>query len=136
MVTAFKSHFFGGESNDDSDEEDDFIDHITLDPEYFETVHRSNNELSESVELDSEPIPEHDAITEITDFKYQEPNHDSVFTTAYKCTSYFIHTLQLVKVFELTCSFKSSPQTAYSIVKEVNKSCEAMEILIKKARKN
>ena len=73
--------------------------------------------------FDFEPIPENDVITEITDFEYHEFNHDSVFTTAYKRVSCFIHTLQLVvKIFELTPSFRSSLQTAYSIVKKVNKS--------------
>ena len=59
-----------------------------------------------------------------------------VFTIAYKRISCFIHTLQLVvKIFESTPSFRSSLQTAYSIVKKVNKSCKATELLIQKAGK-
>ena len=121
-------------SDNDSDEED-FADRVTLDDDLdLDAAQESGNELSD--EYDLEPIPENDAIAEITDFEHHEFNHDSVFTTAYKHISCFIHTLQLVvKIFESTPSFRSSLQTAYSVVKKVNKSCKATELLIQKAGK-
>ena len=124
MVAAFKS-LHTDASDNDSDEED-FADHVTLDDDLdFDAAQESGNELSD--EYDLEPIPENDAIAF---------NHDSVFTTAYKRISCFIHTMQLVvKIFESTPSFRSSIQTAYSIVKKVNKSGKATELLIQKAGK-
>ena len=93
----------------------------TLDDDLdLEAAQKSGNELLD--EFDFEPIPENDAIAKITNFEHHEFNHDSVFTTVYKCIRCFIHALQLVKIFESTPSFRSSLQTAYSIVKKVNKS--------------
>jgi len=136
MVAAFKRHSLG----DDSENEDNFTDHdhVTLDPVDFETREVNSDDMSDSDEFDiGLPQPEHNTTTEITEFEDQELNHDLVFTTSYKCVSCFIHTLQLVvKIFEINPSFKSSLQAAYSIVKKVNKSCKATEMLIEKARKN
>ena len=82
--------------------------------------------MSDSDEFDIElPQPKHNTTTEITEFEDQELNHDLVFTASYKCINCFIHTLQLVKIFEINPSFKSSLQAAYNIVKKVNKSFKA-----------
>ena len=114
-------------SGNDSDEED-FAD-VTLDDDLdLQAAQESNDELSDD---DPEPIPENDAVAEITDYEHHELDHDSVFTTAYKRIGCFIHTLQLVvKIFESAPSFRSSLQTAHSILKKVNKSCKATELLM------
>ena len=102
MVVAFKIHASGNESN-----EEDFADHVALEDDlHLQAAQESDNEWSDV--YDSEPLPENDAIAEITDFEHHEFNHDSVFTTSYKCTGCFIHTLQLVvKIFESAPSVSS-----------------------------
>ena len=89
MVAAFKS--LHTEASDNDSDEEDFADHVTLDDDLdLDAAQESGNELSD--EYDLEPIPENDAIAEITDFEHHEFNHDSVFTTAYnELAASFIH---------------------------------------------
>ena len=76
MVVAFKIHAPGNESN-----EEDFADHVALEDDlHLQAAQESDNEWSDV--YDSEPLPENDAIAEITDFEHHEFNHDSVFTTS------------------------------------------------------
>ena len=91
--------------------------------------------LDEGESLDFN-FQEDQMLAEIADFEQQEDDHTRVFNVAYKRTSCFIHTLQLVvKIFEANPSFRSSLKKAYGIVKRVNRSCKATERLIEKAGK-
>lgn len=55
-------------------------------------------------------------------------NDHHYFFEAWKRTSCFVHTLQLVvKVFESAPAFRSSVKGALDIVRKVNKSCKATE---------
>ena len=58
---------------------------------------------------------------DISNFEQQENEHALAFNS-YKWIGCFMHTLQLVKIFETATLFKASLRKAHSIVKKVNKS--------------
>lgn len=75
------------------------------------------------------------AENEIKEFEECEEDHQQALLE-WKRNSCFIHTLQLVvKEFEKNPCFKSTLAKAKKIVKKVNKSCRATEMLIKSAGK-
>ena len=75
---------------------------------------------------------------EIKEFEECEEDHKQALleSVEWKRNGCFIHTLQLVvKEFEKNPCFKSTVAKAKKIVKKVNKSCKATEMLIKSAGK-
>ena len=100
----------------------------------------SNNDNSDSEEDDDSDtetqIDANDSIEdEIREFEQFEKAQTQAFP-GWKRNSCFVHTLQLVvKVFEKNPCFKSTIAKAQKIVKKVNKSCKATEMLVRLAGK-
>ena len=89
---------------------------------------------SESTDIEEASIEEglEEAVQQFTEY---ENDHAMAFI-GWRHNSCFVHTLQLVvKEFEKDPCFKSALNKAKQIVKKVNKSCKATEMLVKAAKK-
>ena len=128
MVKAF--NLLLNEEEEDLEEEDDESTGAPKEDElYSDDCDDSDEHLDD--DHDHEPSTEE----AIKQFEQCEDDHTITFH-GWKRNSCFVHTLQLVvKEFERAPCFKSTLTKAHKIVKRVNKSCKATEMLIKLAKK-
>jgi len=91
---------------------------------------------SESKTSDDEEVSvEKDLEEAVQQFEEHENDHAVAFL-GWKRNSCFVHMLQLfVKEFEKAPCFKSTLNRAKKLVKKVNKSCKATEMLVKTAKR-
>lgn len=122
-------------SNDGEEEfEDDESTGVPREDElYPDECNETDDSNSEHLDDDND----HEPSTEETVKQFEQCEDDHRITlVGWKRNSCFVHTLQfVVKEFERAPCFKSTLTKVHKIVKRVNKSCKATEMLIKLANK-
>ena len=120
MIAAFKE-----QTNIEGEEE--LTTESDLDEESDDESDNEMEEDDDDLDLDSD--------TEVENYEQCEELHNIAFV-GYKRTSCFVHTLQLVvKTFDKLAGSKTIMKRAHSLVKKVNKSTKATEMLIRRVGK-